>query len=355
VTAPLLVPLSLAVAVLAFVAPPVGKAKPRPAEAPAVAERDHIADFALVDQRKRKVTRDDLLGKVWIASFILIPCPDGKCQQVTQTVERLQEELPDHPDLRLVTFIVKDHEDPRVLDRYLRDHHVNPRRWLFLSGNEEEIDRVMRSCYLRGPKTEVGSPEHAQKLVLVDQAGKIRGWYDGLNDRNAPEGDFEQNLRKLRREVKALLAPKQSDFPAFNAALNAASAVLVLLGWGAIRRRLIRLHIACMLSAMFVSAVFLASYLYYHLVVKSGVVTRFRDQAPDAPSWVGHVYGAILFTHTILAVVVTPLVLWSAYLGLRNRLSQHMRMARLTLPVWLYVSVTGVVVYWMLYRLYPAG
>jgi uncharacterized membrane protein YozB (DUF420 family) len=217
----------------------------------------------------------------------------------------------------------------------------------------------MRSCYLRGPKTEPGSPEHAQKLVLVDRDGKVSGWYDGLEERYAPEGDFEQNLRKLRRGVSDLLGPKlpawmPRDFPRFNATLNAASGMLILVGWWAVRRRLLRLHIACMLSALLVSALFLASYLFFHLVVKGGAATRFSDQAPTAPDWVRYLYYAVLLSHTVLAVVVAPLALFSAYLGLRNRLVRHVRVARWTLPLWLYVSTTGVVVYWMLYRLYPA-
>ncbi|HZT82676.1 MAG TPA: DUF420 domain-containing protein [Gemmataceae bacterium] len=144
------------------------------------------------------------------------------------------------------------------------------------------------------------------------------------------------------------------DLPAVNAGLNATSGVLLVLGYLAIRRRRIRLHKGLMLSALAVSAAFLASYLYFHLVVKQGVSTRFADRAPGAPGWVALTYYAILLTHTVLAAVVAPLALVTAYLGLCDRLQGHVRLARWTLPLWLYVSATGVVVYWMLYRLYPA-
>src|SRR5262249_38030799 len=100
--------------------------------------------------------------------------------------------------------------------------------------------------------------------------------------------------------------------------------------------------------------VFLASYLYYHLVIRQGKPTYFRENTVGAPEWVAWVYLALLTTHTVLAVVAAPLVLVTTYLGLRDRYKRHVRIARWTLPVWLYVSVTGVVVYWMLYRLYPA-
>jgi uncharacterized membrane protein YozB (DUF420 family) len=143
------------------------------------------------------------------------------------------------------------------------------------------------------------------------------------------------------------------DLPSVNAALNATSAVLLAVGYLAIRSRRVVLHKACMLSALGVSAVFLASYLYYHLAVKSGVVTRFADRAPDAAVWVRWLYRLILLTHTVLAAVVAPLALFTAWQGLRGNFKRHVRVARWTWPIWLYVSVTGVVVYWMLYRLYP--
>ncbi len=144
------------------------------------------------------------------------------------------------------------------------------------------------------------------------------------------------------------------DFPLVNASLNGLAGVLLVVGWLAIRGRIITLHKVCMLSAVVVSAVFLGCYLYYHLVVQRGEPTYFRDRAPDAPESVAIAYLAILGSHTILAVVATPLALATAWLGLRDRLDRHVRLARWTLPIWLYVSVTGVVVYLMLYRLYPS-
>ena len=145
-------------------------------------------------------------------------------------------------------------------------------------------------------------------------------------------------------------------FPALNASLNAAAAVLLVAGYVAIRRRAIRAHVACMLTALVVSAVFLASYLYYHTVIKHGQSTSFSTQAPLAPGWVSYLYYSILISHIVLATfVVVPMSLITAYLGLTNRLSRHVALARWTLPIWLYVSVTGVVVYWMLYRLYAAA
>ncbi len=144
-----------------------------------------------------------------------------------------------------------------------------------------------------------------------------------------------------------------ADLPAVNAVLNATSAVLLVLGYAAIRGRQVTLHKTCMLAALTVSAVFLASYLWYHFIVLEGKATRFGERFPQAPESVRYLYYGVLLSHTLLAVATAPLALITAYLGLRNRLQWHVRIARWTLPIWLYVSVTGVVVYWMLYRLYP--
>jgi uncharacterized membrane protein YozB (DUF420 family) len=140
--------------------------------------------------------------------------------------------------------------------------------------------------------------------------------------------------------------------PGLNATLNGLSGLLLVLGFVAVKRRAIVLHKSCMLTALAVSALFLASYLYYHLVMGAGA-TRFADRNPTAPAVVAYLYYGLLATHTLLAAGVAPLALVTTYLGLRDRLKGHVRIARWTLPIWLYVSLTGVVVYWMLYRLYP--
>src|SRR5262249_35083013 len=140
--------------------------------------------------------------------------------------------------------------------------------------------------------------------------------------------------------------------PAVNAVLNGSSAVLLVFGYLAIKSRRITIHKVCMLAALAVSALFLASYLYLHFVVLKGKPTYFAERWPQAPDSVRYLYYALLGSHTLLAIAAAPLALVTAYLGLRDRLSGHVRLARWTLPIWLYVSLTGVAVYWMLYRLY---
>ena len=138
-----------------------------------------------------------------------------------------------------------------------------------------------------------------------------------------------------------------SDLPTLNAFLNATSFVLLLAGYRAIRRYEIERHRRWMLAAASTSLLFLVSYLIYHAQVGS---VRFTGQGP-----VRLLYFTILLTHTALAVVNLPLVLRTLYLGLRRRDDRHRRLARWTFPIWAYVSVTGVIVYVMLYHLYPPG
>ena len=135
-----------------------------------------------------------------------------------------------------------------------------------------------------------------------------------------------------------------SHFPAIDAALNAISAVFLALGYFFIRKKNIRAHKACMLSAFGASVLFLVFYLTFHFL--HGIV-RFGGHGPVRPF-----YFALLGTHTILAVIIVPLVLITLYQAWRGRFDRHKRIARWTLPLWLYVSVTGVVVYWMLFHLY---
>jgi len=133
------------------------------------------------------------------------------------------------------------------------------------------------------------------------------------------------------------------DLPALNAALNALSAVFLATGWVMIRAGRRDAHKRAMLAAVACSTLFLSSYLVYHAQVGS---VRFTGRGP-----VRLVYFAILISHTILAVAVVPLALVTLVRALQERFDRHRRIARIALPIWGYVSVTGVVVYWMLYRM----
>jgi putative membrane protein len=134
--------------------------------------------------------------------------------------------------------------------------------------------------------------------------------------------------------------------PAVDATLNAASAVFLALGFFFVRKKNIRAHKTCMLSAFATSTIFLICYLTYHYFHGT---THFRGQGV-----VRDFYFVLLGSHTVLAALIVPLALATLYRAWRRRFPEHKRIARWTLPLWLYVSVTGVLIYWMLYYLYPS-
>lgn len=134
------------------------------------------------------------------------------------------------------------------------------------------------------------------------------------------------------------------DLPTLNAILNSTSAILLATGYVFIRRKNINAHRACMTAAFATSTLFLISYLIYHFNVGS---VKFQGQGT-----VRLIYLAILLTHTVLAVVIVPMIFITLARALGGRFDRHRAIARWTLPLWLYVSVTGVVVYLMLYHLY---
>ena len=135
--------------------------------------------------------------------------------------------------------------------------------------------------------------------------------------------------------------------PAWNAILNGASGVLLLFGYVMIRQGRILAHKTAMLSAVACSSIFLVNYVVYHLRVG---VNRFMGQGAIRP-----VYFTILISHTILAIAIVPLVIIVLTRALRGQFLRHRALARWTFPIWVYVSVTGVVIYFLLYRLYAAG
>jgi putative membrane protein len=154
-------------------------------------------------------------------------------------------------------------------------------------------------------------------------------------------------LQPLRKSSSGLrnVPASMIDQAALNASLNGISAILLTLGFYFIVNGKIRQHRACMLSAFGVSTAFLISYVIYHIRVGN---VRFLGQG-----WIRPVYFTLLISHVFLAVVILPLAIITLSRALREKFDAHKRIARWTLPLWLYVSVTGVIVYVMLYHLYP--
>jgi uncharacterized membrane protein YozB (DUF420 family) len=136
------------------------------------------------------------------------------------------------------------------------------------------------------------------------------------------------------------------DLPAVNATLNGLSAIFLSLGFFFIKRGQKIAHRNCMISAFCTSAIFLGCYLTYHLTVKT--ITHFLE-----PAWFRPIYLTILLTHTVLAVAIVPLILMTLWRAKKQNFEAHKKIARWTWPLWMYVSVTGVVIYLLLYQIFP--
>jgi cytochrome oxidase Cu insertion factor (SCO1/SenC/PrrC family) len=166
-----------------------------------------VADFTLTERSGRTVTRDDLLGKVWIASFIFTRCT-GPCPQVSGSMARLQSELKDEKDVRLVSFTVDpEHDRPDVLKRYAVNYRADPERWLFLTGDEKVIYDLSLHSFWQGVERNRGTGQspgdavaHSTRLSVVDRRGHFRAYYDSTR--------LDENLPKLKRKVAELLREK---------------------------------------------------------------------------------------------------------------------------------------------------
>jgi protein SCO1/2/putative membrane protein len=303
-----------------------------------------VGPFTFTDQNGRTVRSDDLLGKVWVANFFFTTCQQGICAKTNQSMAQLQRDLSNLPDVMLVGFSVDPEADtPAVLHQFAQDWGADPQRWLFLTGDKAAMYAVIREQFYEGVEHQPGKEpgyqvDHTNHLMVIDRNGQIRGFVDGTK----PE-----EVERLEKRVRQLVGVG-SPFPAVNATLNGTSLVLLVAAYLAIRRRWVRTHEVLMLSALVVSTTFLVSYSYYHIVIRRGESTHFGGEG-----WVEPLYYGVLISHIILAVVIIPLALVTAALGLTGRLSRHIRLARWTFPLWLYVCITGVVIYWMLYHLYP--
>ncbi|MDB6123867.1 MAG: putative rane protein [Pedosphaera sp.] len=140
------------------------------------------------------------------------------------------------------------------------------------------------------------------------------------------------------------------DLPAVNGSLNALSAIFLTAGYVFIRRKNQDAHRNCMVAALITSTLFLACYITYHayLAHLHRPVTKFAD-----PAWFRPIYLTILLTHTLLAVIILPMVIITLVLAMKRRFESHRKIARWTWPIWMYVSVTGVVIYMLLYQIFP--
>jgi protein SCO1 len=174
-----------------------------------------VGSFSLTERSGKTVTDQDLRGKVWVASFVFTRCT-GPCPAVTRTIAQLQSELTE-PDVRFVTFTVDPtRDDPNELKKYADTFRADPVRWLFLTGDEKTIHKMMVEQFKQavekklGPDVKPGDEYgHSTRLLVVDKTGVIRATFDGVVNERLPEAEqkpaLEKNLTALKDKVRELL------------------------------------------------------------------------------------------------------------------------------------------------------
>ncbi len=293
-----------------------------------------VPDFALVERGGKPLTRRDLAGEVWVGQFIFTRCA-GSCLVM---VSRMSEVHKEHPAAKYVSFSVDPvHDTPEVLARFATTRNL-PAEWLFATGTYEQMQSLAKDGFQlsMAPGSDPKEPIiHSDRFALVDRYGRIRGTYSTSD----PAG-----MAALDRALQAALAERTLPvhrFPFLNMNLNAGATFFILLGFILIKARRIGAHKASMLAALACSSLFLVGYLTAHYYLGS---TPYPGQGA-----IRTLYLTILLTHTVLAALIVPLVGITLYRAFAGQFDRHKGLARWTLPLWLYVSVTGVVIYFMLY------
>lgn len=331
----------------------LGRLRPRPAPARAALDLGGngfpLGPFRLVERSGRTVTDADLADRVWVAAFIFTRCPLS-CPRITSVMKGLQDRFAGTP-VRLVSVTVDpDHDTPTVLAAYADRFAADPDRWWFLTGPKDDVLGLIRQRFKLGVEVNARAAQeagaeafsHSERLALVDR-GTVVGYFSSTD-----AGDVGRLIAEASRRAGRAAPAWARRLPAVNAGLNGTCAVLLALGWFFIRSGNWRAHAAAMSAAVAVSALFLACYLVYHYHAGS---VPFRGTGP-----VRLLYLTVLLSHTLLATFgVVPLVALTLRHALRRRFDRHARLARVTFPIWMYVSVTGVIIYLMLYQLPVPG
>jgi cytochrome oxidase Cu insertion factor (SCO1/SenC/PrrC family) len=172
-----------------------------------------VGQFSLTERSGKTITEKDLQGSVWVASFVFTRCM-GPCPQVTATVARFQADLKDVPGVKFVTFTVDpDRDDAAKLREYAAHFNADPERWLFLTGREEVVHKMMREQFKQAIERKTGEEAkpgdefgHSTRLLLVDRTGTIRASFDGMPNDEYPDGKerFERDLKRLEERIREL-------------------------------------------------------------------------------------------------------------------------------------------------------
>ncbi|MBI4309865.1 MAG: DUF420 domain-containing protein [Candidatus Omnitrophica bacterium] len=296
-----------------------------------------VKDFKLKDQHGKDITLADFKGKLWVADLIFTTC-SGICPMMSKNMLGLHQAFAHLNDVRMVSISVNPENDtPQVLSGYAKKYGEG-KNWIFLTGPRAEIQKLAVESFKMGDMKEIVF--HSALFVLIDRRGQIRGYYDGTDEDRLAQ--LYKDLPLLERERGPLPL-----MPTINASLNGLAGVFLLLGFLAIKRRDKVAHRKWMISAFVCSALFLCAYVYYHATTH--LLTRYQGQGMGRA-----IYFFILGTHTPLAVLIVPFIIMAIRHAIRGEFQKHKRITRWLYPAWMYVSVTGVLIYLMLYVFKPA-
>ncbi len=347
------------------------------------------------------VSRESMKGKRWLANFIFTRCA-GPCPLMTRDISELHRLVAkSNPEFRFVSFSVDPaYDTPEVLKKYAETFQADHERWKFVTGDETAMHDLVRGGFtqyvqpnlgdLRKPGLEVA---HSNRAVLVNEDGvpvgsfvmtipgdvaKLRRIIEGRDDFPQPgpglsfsatsaenptvpltlvpvevpdaadDAEPTETPQARNQKIDELLPAWAAQMPSINAGLNSGCIVLLLSGLAAIRSGHQIRHRNLMIVSFFVSVAFLVCYLTYHEVLYR--FTGYRGRGFDGSLLATRVYFSILIPHVILAAFVPILALRVFFLAYRERWQEHRRLAKITLPIWLFVSITGVVIYGMLYH-----
>ncbi len=349
-----------------------------------------IGPFELIDQNGETFSSEELAGHPWVASFIFTKCA-GFCPTLVRDLKLEIADRVKDQEVRYVTITVDpEYDTPEKLKQYADVYGVDADRWKFLTGDKDTIYRIVQHGF-RLPVFEMEGEErrpgfevaHSLSLIHVGPDGRIIGKYDSrepgevLSLRRVLNGQIETpevNLPIVGEpatdesagdqlvEVPSVQGPVAVDarqlpdwaarLPTTNAMLNGLATVLLMLGYMAIKLGNVHLHKRMMLMAFGTSIAFLACYLTYHFALHH--YTGTHGKPFEGTGGMRTAYFALLISHVLLAMAVPVLASMTIYRGLMEQWGAHRRIARVTFPIWLYVSVTGVIIYGMLYH-WPIG
>jgi protein SCO1/2 len=325
---------------------------PRPNSAPSgedlTSPAHALGPFSLIERDGRSITNTDLTSKVWIAAFVFSRCPSS-CPRISKVMKDLQSDLTKTNVVLASLTVDPDYDKPEILRKFADRYGADPKKWLFLTGEKAAVYELILKSFLQSVaesnpedrQANVEAISHSDRLVLVGPGNQLLGSY------HSSEPDAVARLEARARTLDRMETARKTGWvlrlPVVNAVLNGSCAVLLFTGWLLIRSGHRKAHAVCMLLGLAVSALFLTCYLVYHYHVGS---VAFRGVGP-----IRIVYLSMLLSHTVLAIAVVPLILTTLFLALRSRFEDHKRIASVTFPIWMYVSITGVLVYVMLYQL----